>query len=457
MPETRQRQQIEAHLERLSLALAEGQTQSIQETINALSTSEIGQILEALPKRKRLQVWQLIDKPDDGEVLVHVNDEVRLTLIRATADKDLVASTGKLDVDDLADIIDDLPDVVTNEVLRSMDDENRSQFSKVMAYPEDTAGGLMDLDIVTVRADVSLDVVLRYLRLRGTLPDFIDHLFVVDRIGRYLGKLALTDLLTRNPDSQVSSHIDVSIPAINVATIDTEVAHIFEHHNIVSAPVVDADDILVGRITIDDAIDLIREEADHNVLSMAGLDEEGDMFAPVVKSTIQRAIWLGVNMLTAFFAVWAIKFFEATLDQVVTLAILYPVVMSMGGIAGTQTLTLMIRGMAVGQVGSGNLLALFNKEFAVGALNGLLWSTAVAVIVILWIGDIQIGIVIAAATAINLLAAALCGVAIPIVLRRFNIDPALAGGVILTTVTDVVGALSFLGLGTLFLLNSPVN
>ena len=452
MAEPRRENETRRHLEHLSEALDSGTEHRVRRLLKSLSAGEIGDLLESLPIAKRLAVWALTDQDLDGDILVEVNDEVRASLIRDTPDEDLIADVDDLDLDDLADILDDLPDTVISEVLRSLDRTDRERLVHVLSYPEDSAGGLMDPDVLAVRPDVSLDVVLRYLRARDELPDVFDQLFVVDRQGHYLGCLRLSDLLTRDPGSTVSDLMDRSVKPIPVDLDDSEVATEFEHHDLVSAPVVDLENVLLGRITIDDVVDVIREDAEHSVLTMAGLDEEDDMFAPVVHSALRRWIWLGVNLVTALLAAWVLYAFEPTLDQIVATAVLFPIVMSMGGIAGTQTLTLMVRGMATGQVGAHNARALLRKELAVGLLNGLVFSVVVAGIAMLWYGDIPLGLVMAAAILVNLFAGALAGAIVPVVLRRLSIDPALAGGVVLTTVTDVVGILAFIGLATFILL-----
>jgi magnesium transporter len=442
------------HLEHVSEALDSGTKSQVQQLVNSLSGGEIADLLESLPLTKRLAVWELVDIETDGEVLVEVNDEVRATLIRDMGSDELVAAVGDLEIDDLADILDDLPDAVIREVLHAMDRENRLRLERVLSYPEDSAGGLMDPDVVTIRADVSLDVVLRYLRLRGSLPSGVDQLFVVNRAGEYLGDLKLADLVTRDPVQRVADLIADSRPAIPVNMTASQVAIEFEHHDLISAPVVDAGNILLGRITIDDVVDVIRDEAEHTVLTMAGLDEEDDMFAPVVQSARRRWLWLGVNLITALLAAMVLYSFEPTLDQIVATAVLFPVVMSMGGIAGTQTLTLVIRGMATGQVSSSNTPAILRKELAVGLLNGVVFSLLVAVIAFYWYGDLQLGAVMAMAILANLFAGALAGALTPGILKRMSIDPALAGGVVLTTVTDVVGILAFIGLATYLLLGT---
>ncbi|GJM10399.1 MAG: magnesium transporter MgtE [Lysobacteraceae bacterium] len=436
----------------LSEAISTGQLQPVKRLVNSLSAAEIGGLLESLPPSRRMIVWKLVDSDYGGEVLVHVNDEVRGGLIDVMENHELVAATGNLQLDDLADILDDLPDTVIRQVLHSMDHDDRERLSQVLAYPEDSAGGLMSPDVVTVRANVTLDVVSRYLRQRGHLPELTDYLYVVNRTGQYLGRLAITDLLTKEPRCQVSDLIDASVSGIPLDLSANEVALKFEHHDWVSAPVVDANNRLVGRITIDDVVDVIRDEAEHSVMSMAGLDEETDMFAPVARSVRRRMIWLSFNLIAALLAAWAISQFEGTIQQVVALAALMPIVASMGGIAGSQTLTLMIRGMALGQIGGRNSWPLLSRELAVGFINGLTLSIIVGGLAAAWFDQLDIGLVIGSALVINLLVGALAGVLIPLILNRLDIDPALAGGVVLISITDVVGFVTFLGLGTIYLL-----
>ena len=436
----------------LSEALASGRLAPVKRMLDTLTPGEIARVLESLPPAKRSVVWGLVDPDDDGEVLVHVADEVRDGLLAEMDSEELRSALTTLDVDDLADLVDDLPSQLTEELLRGMDREHRDRLEQVLSYPEDSAGRLMNTDVVTVRADVAVDVVLRFLRMRGELPEHTDHLFVVNRNGRYIGRVALTLLLTSDPERTIAEIVDDSRPALNATASLDAVAEEFENHRYVSAPVIDADNRLVGRITVDDVIDLVRDRAEHDLMSMAGLTEEEDMFAPVAAASRRRAIWLGINLLTAFLAAAVIGKFEATLEQIVALAVLMPVVASMGGVAGTQTLTLIVRGLALGQVSWDNARDLLKREIAIGGLNGLLWAVVIALVAWAWFGDWRIALVIGAAIVINLLAAALSGVLIPLLLKRFAVDPALAGGVVLTTVTDVVGFLAFLGLGTLFLL-----
>lgn len=439
-------------LQALSDALETGTMQHARRMLNELSPAEIGHLLESLPHTERLIIWDLVDPDKDGEVLLEVGDEVRTTLIRDMSLQDLVNAAEGMDVDDLADFIQSLPDRVTTQVLTSLDAQRRELLESVLSYPEDSAGGMMNTDTITVRTQVTLDVVLRYLRILGKLPDNTDSLIVTTRKNTYVGILPLSTLLTSSLDLTVGEVMNRDIEVVNANMMDVEVAKIFQSHDLVSAPVVDDNLKLLGRITVDDVVDVIRDEAEHSVLSMAGLNEEEDLFAPVVPSASRRAIWLGFNLLTAFMASWVVSNFEATLEKVVAVAVLMNVVASMGGIAGTQTLTLVIRGIALGQVSRSNQRWLLMKEIIVGLLNGIGWALVIALIAVFWFDDIQIGMVIAAATVINLVAAAFSGVMLPLVMRKMKIDPALAGSVVLTTVTDIVGLFAFLGLATVFLL-----
>ena len=438
-------------LQHLHDALESGTLRRAGRMVNALHPAEIGRLLESLPPRERAVVWDLVDPDLDGDVLLELNDEVRASLVRGMDVEEVIFAAEGMEVDDLADFLADLPEAITGEVLKSLDHEDRERLHSVLAYPEDTAGGLMDPETVTVRPDVTLEVVLRYLRMRGELPPGTDTLFVVNRAEQYVGRLFLASLLTQPPDRTVSEFMDTSADGISSDTSAAEVARLFAGRDLLSAPVVDAAGKLLGRITVDDVVDVIRDEAEHSIYSMAGLDEDDDMFAPVVTSSRRRAVWLGVNLATAFIAAWVVGLFEATLDQVVALAILMPIVASMGGIAGSQTLTLIIRGLALGKVQDSNTRWLLWRELAVATINGIGWALVVALAVIAWFDDWRIGAIIGVALIVNLVVAAISGVLIPVVLKRLKIDPALAGSVVLTTVTDVVGFMAFLGLGTIFL------
>ena len=436
----------------LSEALGSGRLGPVRRLVNSLSPAEIGNLLESLPPAKRNVVWGLVDPEDDGEVLLHVGEEVREGLIADMDPDELVAAAETLDIDDLADLVEDLPDTVIDTVLKSMDRENRERLEQVLSYPEDSAGRLLNPDIITVRADVTVDVVLRYLRLRGEVPEHTDHLFVVSRRHQYIGRIPLSALLTHEPATPINELIDDEQPAIAVAESESEVARQFSDHDWLSAPVVDGNNILLGRITIDDVVDIIREQAEHQAMGAAGLDEEVDLFAPIARTTRSRAIWLGINLLTAFLASWVIGNFQPVLQKVVATAVLMPVVASMGGIAGTQTLTIMVRALALGQVGMSNLMPLLRKEVTVGLLNGLLWAMAVGLVSYGVYRDVLLSVAFGCAMVINLCVAALAGVFIPLIQKRMGIDPALAGGTILTTLTDCCGFASFLGLASLMLL-----
>jgi magnesium transporter len=443
---------IEQLRQEVSVALETDDSVEILKLLSSVNIAEIALLLDSLPAQQRDSIWPLIEPGDLGAVLLETQDDISDAKLKELDPEEIAAIVETLpDVDDQADIILALPTDKLVQTLHTLDANKREMLESVLSYSEDTAGGLMNLDQVTVRADVSLDVVLRYLRIRGELPDHTDQLFVTDRRDHYMGSLYLRDLLTNDPEVEVKSIMHTDVDAMHVHMSDNEVAREFEKYDLVSAAIVDEEHRLIGRITIDDVVDVIRDEGDHSIMSMAGLSEEEDMFSPVLVTSRRRGIWLGINLLTAFLAAYVIGFFEDILDQVVALAILITIVPSMGGIAGSQTLTIAIRGLALGQLGSSNYRSLIKKEISVGFLNGLLWALVVATLSIIWFGNFAIGMVIAFALVVNLLAGALAGAVIPVVLRQIGIDPAIAGGVVLTTVTDVVGIIAFLGLATLVL------
>ncbi len=420
--------------------------------IRSLHPSELARLLESLPLRERAVIWEMVDPELEGDVLVELADEVRDGLIEGMPAEELKIAVGGMELDDLADLLVDLPETLTQEVLRSLDQQERERLDAVMSYGEDSAGGLMNVDIVTVRPDVTLEVVLRYLKARGEIPDGTDAIYVVNRDNEYFGSLFLSRLLTLDPGQSVADAMSTDIQPIPAHTPSEEVVWEFENRDLLSAPVVDDDNRLVGRITIDDIVDVIRDEAEHSLMGAAGLDEEDDMFAPVVKSARRRALWLGVNLMTAFVAAAVVDLFQTTLDKIVLLAVLMPVVPSMGGVAGSQSLVVTTRAIALGQIDRTNMAGILQKESMVGLLNGIAWASVVAVATYVWFRDWRIGGVIAAAMIINLFVAALAGFVVPLTLKRMKIDPALAGGVVLTTITDVIGYMSFLGLGAIFLL-----
>ncbi|MDG0969012.1 MAG: magnesium transporter [Porticoccaceae bacterium] len=420
--------------------------------LNNLAPPDIAHQLEIAPPKHRQVLWGLIDPDLSGAVIQDLSDDIQSEFLTQMDGAEVAQLTEGLDVDDVVDILQQLPDRVIPDVLKAMSMQDRQRVETVLTYHEDTAGGLMDTEVVTVRPDITVDVVLRYLRRFEEIPSTTDNLFVVSRNDTFLGNLSIGKLLTSTPTTTVREVMNTEVKAINVNLIDSEVATRFQRYDLISAPVVDEHNRLLGRITIDDVVDVIVEDADHSLLAMAGLSDTEDTFSSISRTAPRRAVWLGVNLLTAIVASSAISLFEATLDQVVALAILMPIVASMGGVAGSQTLTVVIRGMALGQVETGNLNWLLSKEFAVGALNGLLYAMVVGVIVSLWFGNPVMAVIIGLAMAINLMAAALAGTMLPVVLRALNIDPALAGSVILTTITDIVGFVSFLGLAAVFLI-----
>ena len=439
-------------LAQLRRAVHRGKLKRAGRMLQQIHPAKIAGLLESLPPAERFTAWEMVESEAAGEILVHLHEEVRTQLALAMEPEDLTEAARGLELDDLVDLLQDLPDATVLQLLQAMDRREREQLETMLNYPEDSAGGLMNTDHISVRADLAIASVLRYLRLLDDLADNTNIVMVVDRDDRYLGVLRVKHLLTSHPEQRVADVMDRDFPPIPADLPSREVARRFEELDWLSAPVVDADRRLLGRITVDDVVDVIREESERVLMHAAGLDEDDDMFAPVIVSTRRRALWLGINLLTAFLAAWVIGLFEGTLEKVVALAVLMPIVASMGGIAGTQTLTLVIRGMALGQLERGNALVLLRKEFGIGVLNGLLWALVVAALALLWFGSWEIGGIIAVAILLNLLCAAAAGVAIPLLLRRMKVDPALAGGVVLTTITDVVGFFAFLGLATLWLL-----
>ena len=438
-------------LSQLGSAIDSVTLNQVRHTLNNLSPPDVAHQLETAPPKYRRILWELVDPEISGEVIHELSDDIRLEFLDEMDSAEVASITEGLDVDDIVDILQQLPDRVIPEVLQAMSAQDRQRVESVLTYDEDTAGGLMDTEVITVRPDITVDVVLRYLRRFEEIPEITDNLFVVNRDDTFVGNLPLGMLLTSSPTTSVREVINTEVRGIHVNLTDSEVAQLFQRHDLVSAPVVDDENRLVGRITIDDVVDVIVEDADHSLLAMAGLSDTEDTFSSIGKTVPRRAIWLGVNLLTAIFASTAISLFEDTLDKVVALAILMPIVASMGGVAGSQTLTVVIRGMALGQIERGNLNFLLSKEFAVGALNGLLYALIVGCVVSLWFQDATMALIIGLAMAINLMAAALTGTLLPVMLKSLKIDPALAGTVILTTITDVVGFISFLGLATLFL------
>ena len=443
---------FEVSLQNLMTALEASEHDEAKYQIKELHPGEIALLFEAIQPKDRSILWPGIEISIQGEVLKEVSEDVQSQLIAEMSVESLVKATEKLDTDDLADIVPNMPESAVHSLLLTLDFKHRERLNTILSYPENSAGGLMNTDFITVRPDVSIRAVIRYLRLLKEMPVDTDQVFVVDRNFNYLGSLLITSLLTEDPGQLVEKFIsnDFSKP-VSADTDESEVALLFEQRNLISAPVIDEDNQLVGRITIDDVVDVIRDQAEHSVMSMVGLDEDEDVFAPIIQSSKKRSIWLGVNLITAFIAVYFIGLFEATLQQKIALAILMPVVVSMGGIAGTQTLIIVTRGIATGKVTTANIRALINKEVAVSGLNGIIWSIVIGLITYYWFSDLLLSLIIALAIITNLVVAAFSGAFLPILLSKLRIDPALAGGVILTTITDVIGFVAFLGLAALFI------
>ena len=439
------------HLDRLLTALETDSADQIHQVLAGLHPADVAALIGAIPSDRRPAVWAQVDTPLMGEILLELPEAVRVDLVKLMDDEALVTAARALDTDDIADLLPDLPDDVIAEILFALDRQNRQRLDQVLSYSQDTAGGLMNVDALTVRENITLEVVLRYLRRLEELPETTNKLFVVDRNDQLVGQLMVSKLLTSDTKTRVSQVMDREFEKFNVMTPDKEVAAAFERYNLISAPVVDDSNRLLGRITVDDVVDVILDEAEHSVMAPAGLSEEEDIFAPVARSSRRRAVWLGVNLITAVIASWVIGLFEHTIEKVVALAVLMPIVASMGGNAGTPTLTLVVRGLALGTISQSNARRILVKELLIGVVNGLLWAIVVAVVAIAWYHNYLIGLLIAMAMVINLVFAALSGVAIPLLVRRLGVDPALASGVILTTVTDTVGFLAFLGLATIFL------
>jgi len=440
------------NIKRLGDALDDGMFLHVRQSLGLLSAEDIGHILESMPHHHRLLIWDLIPEHRHGEVLNHVADEVRSVFLSRMQPSQVAAAVTGQDADDLADILADLPDNLYHQVLASMDEQDRQRVAEVLDFPEDSAGGMMNTDTVTVRPAVEVDVVLRYLRLKGELPQGTDLLYVVDRNDHLLGQISLAKLVTSAPMKLIADLMTES-KAIPATLADSDVSHLFERYDWISAPVVNEQNQLLGRITIDDVVDVIIEDADQTMMNMAGLDEDEDIFAPAYKSAPKRALWLGINLMTALVAASVSNYFEDTIKQLATIAILMTIVPSMGGIAGNQTLTLIVRGIALDHIGESNARWLLGKEIMVGLLNGILWATVVGLVVFLWKGDLKLGLIIATAMTTNLLAAGAAGASVPLLLKKFGVDPAVAGGVVVTTITDVIGLFTFLGLATLFLVH----
>lgn len=452
--EEREEQQKEQQKQSPVLEIGEliqtGSYQDIQSLIDELKAEDLADVLEASPPPQRAVLWDLCGEDQQSDILQHIDEELAPSLLGDKSVEEIANVLESVSDDDQADILQQLPAALTSQILQAMDAQDRSRVERLLSYPEDTAGGLMDTDTISVRAQVKLDVVLRYLRRHTELPAMTDSVFVVNNNDEFVGMLPLTKLLVSDPSMTVREVMITEGETIHAAQSAHDIAAIFERYDLISAPVLDEQNRLLGRITIDDVVDVIIEEADHSILSMAGLDETEDLFAPILKTARSRAVWLGANLITAFIAASVIDLFKDTIEKVVALAVLMPIVASMGGVAGSQTLTLVIRNMAQNELFESNLGWLTRREVAVGTLNGCLWALVVAAAATLFFQDTHLAFIIGAALIINLIVAAFAGALLPSFLRSIGIDPAIAGTVVLTTITDVVGFLSFLGLATWF-------
>ena len=434
----------------LSQAIDSGSLYQIRQMIKTLPTAGIAHLIESSPPKTRSVLWQLIDKDSEGEVIQYLNEDLQNDILRELNAEQVAELTEGLETDDLADILQQLPQQVTSQVLQAMGQQDRHRVETVLSYDEDTAGGLMNTDTITVRRNHTVELVLRYLRRHESIPEMTDNILVVNRDDELLGILPLREVLVSDPNTSVREVMREDIEAIPVDMEATQIAQLFEQHDWVSAPVVDNNKKLLGRITIDDVVDVIRDSTEHSLMSMAGLDEEDDTFAPIIKTAKRRALWLGVNLMTAVLASIVIYLFQDTIEQVVYLAVLMPIVANMGGVAGTQTLTLVIRSLALGHITPSNIRWLLTRELGVAVLNGALWAFVISLIAFMWYRDLLLSYIIASAMLINLVTAALAGAYLPLFLKRIKIDPALAGSVALTTVTDSIGFFAFLGLAQIF-------
>lgn len=424
----------------------------LQSRLDALHPADVAHILEALPIDFRLQVWDMVKAERDGEILLEVSDAVRQTLIAGMDSEELLAAAEQLDTDEIADLAPDLPRDVLQELLESLDSQNRERLQSALAYPEDTVGALMDFDIVTIRDDIHLEVVLRYLRRLGSLPDHTDKLFVVDRDDILRGVLPLKRLVVLDPEDRVSDVMADDAVVFHPEKKAGDAAQAFRRYDLVTAPVVDAKRKLVGRLTVDAVMDFMQEESESEVLSMAGLREEEDLFSSVWKSVQNRWTWLALNLATAFFASRVIGLFEGSIEKLVALAALMPIVAGIGGNSGNQTITMIVRGLALGQISAHNTRALLMKELGVSLLNGLFWGGVLGLLAYTLYRNAALGLVMTSAMILNLFLAALMGVAIPVLMARFGRDPAVGSSVLITAVTDSGGFFIFLGLATVFLL-----
>ena len=418
-----------------------------KDVLNSLPAYETALIIESSPPKKRALIWQLIEESKEGEILKNLSNDVRETVLSYMDPEEVAIVTKDLEPDEIADILQDLPEQIMKEVIEKMSYQNKDILERVLKYPEDSAGGLMNTDFIVVRPYHSVELVLRYLRIKNSIPLSTDNLFVVSRNNKFRGVLPISNLITSAPTENIKN-IMVETSPLNAEIKSDEVIKIFERDDLISAPVIDEKNNLIGRITFDDVIDKIKSDADDSLKQFSGLS--GDTFEKTSVAIKTRGIWLGINLLTAIIASSVINLFKETIEEVIFLAVLMPIIASMGGVAATQTLTITVRGLALGQIMSTNYLYLLSREITVGVVNGFFWALVLGLISFFWFGELTITLIILLSMVINLFMAVISGMGIPILLKFFKLDPAIAGSVIVTTITDVVGFMSFLGLATLF-------
>jgi magnesium transporter len=422
----------------------------IKRLLNKMSSPEIAHALESSPPKQRELLFSLLETNEEGDVLADLGEEIQQDLLSNISNEELTEAVKELELDEIVDILQNLPKERMNYILSKMSLRDRQRIELGLTYPDNTAGGLLNTDVISVRPSHSIEVVISYLRGQEELPENTDKIFVVNKDDQYVGELSISKIITSESTMTVREIMETDVIPLLVEQDDKEVAIIFERNDLISSAVIDQSGKLLGRITIDDVVDVIREDADQNFLGMAGVAE--DTFAPPGRAAKSRVFWLSMNLLTAFIASMTINLFQNVLEQIVYLAILMPIVASMGGVAATQTLTIVLRGLTLEQINSSNLRWLLKRELAVSILNGIVLSILVGFATYFWFGEVVLAILISCALIINLISSVIAGVFVPLILRRLKQDPAIAGSVVVTTVTDVVGFLSFLGLATIFLI-----
>ena len=445
--------EIKENKENLKIILDDSSNLSVNQIrrlLNDMSSSEIAHALESSPPKQRSIIFSLLETEEEGDVLFELGEEIQQDLISNISNEELSEAVKELELDEIVDILQNLPEERMKTILSNMSKVDRQRIEMGLTFPENTAGGLLNTDVISVRPNNSIKEVLSYLRDQKELPESTDKIFVVNNDNNYLGELPISKIITTDPVMNVREIMETDIPAIDVNLEDKDVAKIFERSNLISSPVIDHKGQLIGRITIDDVVDVIREDADQNLLGMAGVAE--DTFAPPGRAAKSRVFWLAMNLVTAFIAASTINIFQDVIDKIVYLAVLMPIVASMGGVAATQTLTIVLRGLTLEQINTSNIKWLFKRELAVSIINGIVLSTLVAISTYLWFQDYTLAVLIASALVINLISSVIAGILVPLILRKLNQDPAIGGSVVVTTVTDVVGFFSFLGLATIYLI-----